>query len=211
MTKTGLSMTDFEQHYEFKRLGRLEFPNGIRSTGLYQIPNGTGPFAIALRELYDLVTGEKEVPLDEVVGVLAFGSAVQHPGYTQEVHTRKKYGFFGPEIEKTKIIPVQPTHADFLVVTRNDIERDGRIAAVTTGSDGRGMIKKGGIHVIHRGIEYVLGESSKTVESAMREGVPVLLSENSDALKEGLEAVNQSPRQVYWDKEESGDLIGRIK
>ena len=87
MIGTSLSLEDFARYFENNRLGRLYFPNGKCFT-----PNGEWfedgkitQFHINLRDLYNLIIGWKinnaGISLDDVVGVIAFGSAVRHPGY----------------------------------------------------------------------------------------------------------------------------------
>ncbi|MBW3019358.1 hypothetical protein KY329_04210 [Candidatus Woesearchaeota archaeon] len=206
MIETDLFMTDFTKYFENNHLERLEFPNGRRVTGQY-VSDGTAPFAISLRELYRLATGWKinhtDIPLDEIVGVVAFGRAIAHPGYTEETRVRRKYVFFGPKVETVEKVPIQPDHADFLVVTKNDLGcTESYIAPVTTG---RGRIIKGGIRVIHREIDKV------PIMFATRASIPVFLGEEFNELREILETVSESPRKVYWDVDQYGDLMGRIK
>ena len=104
MIETDLSMKDFTRYFEKNRLGMLWFPNGNCFT-----PNGScfehgkvTPFHIDLKTLYKLAIGweinSTKVPLDDVVGVIAFGSAVKHPGYQKVPETKRKYLIFGPRI-----------------------------------------------------------------------------------------------------------------
>ena len=122
MIEKNLSMQDFTNYFEYNRLGKLYFPNG------YCFDPLRIPFSINLRDLYKLVTGwtidKTSIPLDNIVGIIAFGSAVRFPGYEDVSTTRKKYLLFGPEVTKTKQIPIQPNDADFLVITGENIVKE---------------------------------------------------------------------------------------
>ena len=218
----NLSMGDFTRYFEGNRLGRLFFPNGKCFT-----PNGQWfengeitPFHIDLKDLYKLlVTGWKingtEVPLDDLVGVIAFGSAVKYPGYEEIIKTRKKYWFFGPKIKKPEQIPIQPEDADFLVITGQDLLRERVLEPVSLKTYDCGTwIKEGGIHLVNRGIEQVVNgvQSGDTISaSAMREGVPIFYNGRLENVQNRTGISRETPRRIDWDEDKRGYLVGKIE
>ena len=163
--QTDLSMKDFTKYFEANRVGRLYFPNGKCFT-----PNGQAfengeitPFHVNLRDLYKLVTGWKvnqtEVPLDDILTVIAFGSAVKHPSSEEVSVMKKRYTLFGPREDtgRKKQVPIQPNDADFLVITGQDLIREKVLEPVSLETYDCGTwIKEGGIHLVNRGTNQVI-------------------------------------------------------
>ena len=221
MEEKDLSMQDFTRYFEKSRLGRLYFPNGKCFT-----PNGYSfghgeitPFHIDLSNLYELLTewkiNDREFPLDDVVGVIAFGSAVRHPGYKEVHKKRRKYLLFGEEVTITKQVPIQPNDADFLVITGENLIREKVLEPVSLQTYDCGTwIKEGGIHLVNRGIEQVVNgiQGNDTVSaSAMREGVPIFYDRRLAEVQRQTGISREIKRKIYWGKYNRGYLVGRIE
>jgi hypothetical protein len=222
--QTDLSMNDFTKYFEANKLGKLYFPNGECFTS-----NGNGfengeitKFHVDLSDLYKLVTGWKinktEVPLDDILGVIAFGSAVKHPGYEEVPILKRKYFLFGPKEDtgRKKKVLIEPDDADFLVITGRDLIREKVLKPISLNTyDCRTWIKEGGIHLVNRGANQIINgtHSNDTISiSALREGVPVFY--NKERLEEVVKEAGVSmttPRKLSWDKDNSGYLTGKIE
>jgi hypothetical protein len=222
--QTDLSMKDFTRYFEANRAGRLYFPNGECLT-----PHGEAfenaertPFHVNLRDLYKLVTGWKinhtEVPLDDILAVIAFGSAVKHPGYEEVPVLRRRYVLFGSKEDtgRKKQIPIQPNDADFLVITGQDLIREKVLKPVSLETYDCGTwIEEGGIHLVNRGANQVVNgvRANDTVSiSALREGVPVFY--DVARLEEVIRRAGvprTTPRRLSWDESNLGHLTGRIE
>ncbi len=221
MTEANLSMQVFTKYFDENRLGKLYFPNGQCFTPSGEIfEDGTiTPFHIDLRDLYKLVTGWRingaEVPLGDIVGVIAFGSAVRHPGYKEVSTTRKKYVLFGPEVARTKQVPIQPSDSDFLVITGGNLMSEKILKPVSLVTyDCGAWIKEGGIHLVNRGIEQVVGgvQAGDTVSaSAMREGVPIISNGRLGEVQSRTGITSTTPLRVFWSENKKGYLVGRIE
>jgi len=221
MIGTSLSLEDFARYFENNRLGRLYFPNGKCFT-----PNGEWfedgkitQFHINLRDLYNLIIGWKinnaGISLDDVVGVIAFGSSVRHPGYRVTSKTGKKYLFFGPEITGKINVPIQPNDADFLVITGQDIIKEKVLKPTSLATYDCGTwITKGGIHLVNRGIHQILNsvrENDTISISAMREGVPIFYDGRLGEVQSRVGIKKETPRRLLWNKDEDGYLFGKIE
>lgn len=219
-TETQLSMDDFTRYFEAKRLDRLFFPNGQ-----CMIPHGSAfedaefpNFFVRLDELYKLVSGWKVnhtlVPLNDIVAVIAFGSAVRYPGVEEVARQRRKYLLFGERITKVKRIPIQPHDADFLVITGNDLMREAVLEPVSIATYDCGTwIRTGGIHLVNRGVNQLLNgvRANDTVsQSALREGVPVFSNGRFAAVCAQAGIASVTPRKILWDETKAGALVGRI-
>jgi hypothetical protein len=214
MAETNLTINDFSKYFERDKLGKLYFPNG------HCFDNGEKvPFHIELSNLYKLTTGWKinklEVPLDSIVGIISFGSAVKYPGSTIEIKKGKKFGFFGPEIVKKCIYtPIQPNDADFLIITDKNLFEDKILKPVSLETYDCGTwVKEGGIHLVYRGIEQVVNgiDAEDTISiSAMKEGVPIFYTEALTALQDRIKMQNMTPRKLNWNTGKEGYLGGII-
>lgn len=220
--ETVLHMDDFTDYFEATRLGELYFPNGKA----YVHPGGSGfglssirPFYIDLADLYKLVTGWKVnhtlVPLDDIVAVIAFGSAVRHPGVQEVTHERRKYLLFGEKVTKVKQVPIQPNVADFLVITSTDLMREEELEPILFHTEDCGTwIEKGGVHVLSRGVRQLL-ESVRAHDmvsvSALREGVPVFFDDRLGTVFWQGGVASATPRKILWDENDEGCLTGRIQ
>ena len=221
MANTDLSISDFTSYFELNRLGRLHFPNGK-----CLIPHGCNifdaefpNFFINLGDLYKLVTGWRVnhtlVPLDDIVAVIAFGSAVRFPGMKEISVTRRKYFGFGKSVTTVAQIPIQPNDADFLVITGKNLMREEVLEPLSIETyDSGTWIRKGGIHLVNRGIQQLLNgvQANDTVSvSALREGVPIFFDSRFQSVLSQAEIPSETPLEIFWDQNHDGFLTGRIQ
>lgn len=221
MTETNLSMKDFTRYFEVQRLGKLYFPNGK-----CMIPHGCAVedaefpnFFVHLDDLYKMVSGWRVnhtlVPLDDIVAVIAFGSAVRHPGVQEVSRERRKYLLFGEKVTKVKHVPIQPNDADFLVITGENLMREEVLEPISIETYDCGTwIRKGGIHLVNRGVRQLLNgvRANDTVsESALREGVPVFFNVRFRSVSSQAGVASTTPRKILWDENGEGFLTGRIQ
>ena len=221
MTETDLSVKDFTRYFEAKRLGRLYFPNGkcMAPRGIAfenaEFPN----FFIQLDDLYKMVSGwmvnHTQVPLDDIVAVIAFGSAVRHPGVQEVPRTHRKYLLFGEKVTKVKQVQIQPNDADFLVITGENLMREEILEPISIETYDCGTwIRKGGIHLVNRGVSQLLNgvRANDTVSaSALREGVPVFFNGRFGNVSTEAGVQSATPRKILWDENSDGFLTGRIQ
>lgn len=215
LVETNLSMKDFTRYFNERRLDRLYFPNGE-----CKIPNGAWTenasvfnFFVNLNDLYKLVCGwrvnKTSVPLADIIAVIAFGSAVRIPGIKPVSH--HKYLFFGPMVTTMKEEYIQPKDADFLVITVQNLIREEILEPISVKTYDEGTwIKKGGIHLVNRGIsQFMEGLRAKdTISiSALQEGVPIFFDERFT----GIDIEQTTSRKIFWDEDGEGYLFGRIK
>lgn len=215
MTETNLSMKDFARYFEAKRLGKLYFPNGRYVEYLW----GWSNFFVNLADLYKLVSGWRVnhtlVPLDDIVAVIAFGSAVRHPDTEEIPYTRKKYLLFGPQSSGVYRQQVQPRDADFLVITGQDLMREEVLEPISEETyDAGTWLKRGGIHLVNRGVNQLLNgvRANDTVSaSALREGVPIFFNGRFGSVSSQAGIELATPRKILWDENSNGFLIGKIQ
>ncbi|KKT28063.1 MAG: hypothetical protein UW43_C0012G0001 [Candidatus Yanofskybacteria bacterium GW2011_GWA1_44_21] len=221
MTETNLSMMDFTRYFEAKRLGKLYFPNGK-----CMIPHGLAfenaefpNFFIRLDDLYKMVSGWKVnhtlVPLDDIIAVIAFGSAVRHPGVQEVIRERRKFLLFGEKVTKVKQVAIQPNDADFLVITGENLMREEVLEPISIKTYDCGTwIRRGGIHLVNRGVSQLLNgvRFNDTVSaSALREGVPVFFNGRFGNVSMEAGVQSATPMKVHWDENGQGFLTGRIQ
>lgn len=219
--ETSLSMADFTRYFEAKKLGRLYFPNGVA----YVHPGGMffqsaliTSFYISLTDLYKMVCGWKInhtlVPIEDIVAIIAFGSAVRYPGVQDVPYKTRKYWLFGKKIEKVSREPIQPADADFLVITGENMIREDTLEPISLETYDCGTyIQKGGIHIVNRGVNQVLNgiEAKDTVSaSALREGVPIFFNGRFSELSSQTK-IAATPRKIIWDEDDEGFLTGTIE
>ena len=219
-----LSPTDFRTYFEKDRLGKLYLPNGIRYAPEKDWPITEGA-VVSLKKLYKLMIGwkvqnETEVPVDDIVAIIAFGSAVRYPGYDIVTEKSRKYlGLFGPKIEREKKKKIYPNDIDFFVLTGKDITRHEYIkpdfATIDFGSAGwANAMKDGGINLVNRGINQLMHGVSQgdTISvSALREGIPLFYDARLEDVQKRTLIPKESPRRLFWDEDERGYLVGRIE
>jgi len=222
MVETKLTVKDFAKFFERNDLGKLSFPNGkiFVPRGAYLEWGRFIPFFIDLNDLYKTAVGwrinSREVEVDDIIAIVAFGSAVKHPGYDEHISQYKKYLFFGPMKTKVKHEPVQPRDADFLVITHTNLFRREIIKSVVRDVyGGTEVVTKGGIHLVNRSrINIIRGtRAGDTVSSsALEQGVPVFTTSAFwKLLREDAGITQKNPRRVCWDTDERGILHGEIR
>lgn len=197
--ETVLHIDDFTKYFEAKRLGKLYFPNGQN-------------FYIALADLYKLVTqwrvNHTLVPPDDIVAVIAFGSAVRHPGFREVT----KRGLFRGLV--TERVPIQPRDADFLVITGKNLTREELLEpSLLYDNYGGAYIIKGGIHIVNRSVNQIIGgvKANDTVSaSGLREGVPIFFNGQLDGVVAQTGIVKNTPCKIFWDEDDNGLLTGII-
>lgn len=202
--KIDLTMKDFARHFEANKLGQLWLQN-------YGF--------ISLARLYKEVTGWKlmnhqEISSDDILAIIAYGSAVRYPNKEIVPIKKKKYVFFGPEIEIKKEVQIRAKDTDFFVLTKRNLTEERYIPLFERDDYGY-QFRAGGMHLTTRGIDQLLQgvEHNDTVSiNAIKEGVPVFYE------KKGLEEVVQragikceNPSGLYWNVgDEKEKLTGWI-
>ena len=220
--ESNLTPKDFAEWFEKERLERLYFPVGSClepiSTNFDVCP--IVDFFIHMKDLYELMVdwriNKRNVPLDEIVAVIAFGSTVGPSQRTVE-KTRKKYWLFGEEIKYYKTYDVHPNDADFLVITKNKMidEKVLKAVSITTYDCGTWVIE-GGIHLVNRSVSQVIDgvNAGDTISiSALKKGVPLLMTPDFAGLITQLPTSileEEKTNKVRWKTNDYGYLIGRI-
>lgn len=221
MVEMELTMKDFSKFFERGDLGKLSFPNGtvFIPRGMYVEWGHDVPLFANLDELYKAAVGWKVnknvVELEDIIAIVAFGSAVQHPGYDEHVQQYKKYLLFGPIKSKVERVPVRPRDIDFLVITRTNLFRREVIAPEWRDVyGGKPTLTKGGLHLINRSrINIIRGvRAGDTVSlSALEQGVPVFITSEFWKMRRDAKVPQKNPRKVYWDTNSRGLLHGEIR
>ena len=211
-------MKDFTKYFEENRLGRLYFPNGYSSLSNEDFNGGRTTLRIDLRDLYKGIVGWKinhnEIPLDDIIAVISFGSAVKHPDAGTTSIFRKKYFLFGPDIVKRE--KINPRDTDFYILTDKNLTKEKCISTKQTrGEYGfLSIVYEGGIHLIHRGINQLLNgikEEDTVSINALKEGVPIFFNGRLENVIEKSGIRKETPRKIYWEENRNGDLFGEIK
>jgi len=221
MVETKLTTRDFAKFFERGDLGKLSFPNGtvFIARGIYTEWGRSVPLFVNLDELYKAAVGweinKSVVKLDDIIAIVAYGSAVQHPGYDEYIQRYKKYLIFGPMKTKVKRVPVRPRDIDFLVITRTNLYR--RVVLAPEWREvygGEALLTKGGIHLVNRSrINIIRGiRAGDTVSSSSLEyGIPIFTTSDFWKLKNDVKITKKNPRKVYWDTNSRGLLHGEIR
>lgn len=209
------------KYFEQGKLDKLYFPNGntyVHPDGEDFVHSAITKFHIHLTALYELMCdwtiNGTHIMESDIVAVIAFGSAVQYPGYRKYYQTKKRFYFFGPKFTALKMRPIQPREADFLVISRNSLISEIMLEPVSRKTRDFGTwIEKGGIYLVNRGVDQIVEgvrRFDKISKSAFRYGVPVFFG--SEFLKLALRVgeVSKSPRKLIWEETHQGCLRGSI-
>jgi len=210
------SISDFKAHGMLSMLSALSLPNGGINISLMKLYNAIQ---------YEWKINNRYIDIGHVVAVIAFGSAVQYPGYVEQKAQRKEYFFFGPLTERIKRSPIKPNDVDFLVVTKENLTDDKFIDSRISYDYGNDHCRReGNIHLVPRGINQVLNgvgnsyrsmdyEVADTVsESALRYGVPLFYDkEVLEDLVRRAGITKETPRKVLWKKDWEERLVGKIR
>jgi hypothetical protein len=215
MYDTPLSLDRFEEYFKLGRLGYFYFPNGkcLDEPAERKDPEKYIEFNICLHDLYKSITGwnengEKQLPLDKIMGVVAFGDAVRLPA----PRTRKKWVLFGEKIQTKNLENIQPTHADILVITDGGFEYSPEIIDPSECPIAMREISLGGIRThlssyedfksIH--FNDTIHEKGNPMEGA------IILGNDSENLERLLIDECFRPHIISWDEISGGELYGGI-
>jgi hypothetical protein len=213
--QVDVSVDEFRRRAQRTNLGRLYFPNGHKCGPPEYVEQV--PFFVTLRDLYSLIAegeiGQSPINFDDILGIIAFGSAVGNPTLQAEAYTRKKYFLFGPEITLSRVRLKVPEDVDFLVITKTDSDRESKIApSWVNGYDSR-CLRKGGLHIQVGGRARFLDgvkQGDTVCISALEQGVPVFTTPEFDALVLESGIQSRSSRKTYWELD-NGAITGWIK
>lgn len=197
----NLSFKDFVGYAQKAKLGRLNLPNGKvkRSIG-YSKDN----LFVNLADLYRLVNRivivHGLIP-ENVLAIIAVGSAVLSPGYREIYVTRREFFLFGPWVVDYRRVPIQPNDIDFLILTDKNLGYAGT------------WLKKRGIHLISRGTEQIAQcvQVHDTVSMrALCEGIPIFFDERFRSVSSKIGVKSRTPRKISWNEDDHGCLTGTI-
>lgn len=218
--KQELRLEHFAQSFSAGRLGRLWFPNGRAFEPHGQrFENGEIlPFNVHLGDLFKLMTDWRvdghEVPPEDIVAVVAFGSAVRVPGTHEVKSARRRFLIAGPMTERVQVVPIQPKDADFLVITRRNLIRERVLVPVSLETYDCGTwIQRGGIHLTNRGAEQVIAGVSDgdTISiNALKNGVVLLADGDFADVRSRANTQCVNPYEASWEEDDRGRLFGRI-
>lgn len=218
MNKTAkcisLTVDEFRRRAEHTELGRLHLPNGY----LCGDPDiSTVSFFVTLRDLYQLITqgevGQAPVDIDDVIAIIAFGSAVGSAVKRTDFYWRKKYFLFGPTVSIPKVRWIVPEDADFVVITRTSTRRESKIKSSWVNDYDITFLRKGGLHIQIGGRQSLLEgvrQGDTVCLSALEQGVPLFTTPEFDALVAEAGIAKKSSRKAYWALE-SGKLTGWVE
>lgn len=197
----NLSFKDFVHYAQRAKLGRLNLPNGKvkRSFGYSK-----DSLSMELNNLYQLIN--KTVTMyglipENILAIIAVGSAVLFPGYRENYVTRRKFILFGPWVVDYRRVPIQPNDIDFLILTDKNLGYAGT------------WLKKSGIHLVGRGTEQMLQciQVHDTIAiHALREGIPIFFDERLKSLSSKIKVKSRTPRKISWNEDKYGCLNGTI-
>lgn len=217
MDEIELSLDDFRDYFKSNSLGELHLPNGSCK--------------ISLASLYDNLASwkinDKTLSVDDLVAVIAIGSAVRYPGYTERTITTKKYLFFGPPEKRIRKIPIEPNDVDFLILTRENMTKEKVIPAfkedrcINDYGNTASAIVCNEMHLVCRGANQMLVGANyrsgtlipidSVSEHTLREGVPLFYNKTElEHLLSRSSVKKETPRKVFW-KDSGNKLVGRIK
>lgn len=215
-SKINLTVKDFSDYFNARRLGNLWLPNGSFHTDYKK----RSTYHINLGDLYKIITDWKinsvAMPISEVTAIIAFGSAVRFPNYTEKGYECRRF-FIGKKYTKTYRHLIQPRDADFLVITENNIDRNEVLKQISTeindGYGGYTYLKRGGIHVINVSVQQIIKrvkEGDTVSISALKDGVPIFFDERYASLVSKTNVKKESPRELLWDEDPNNCLQGEI-
>ncbi len=197
-----ISYKKLKEYFDKRKMGFIQFPT-INEDG--------DKLSVDLKEVYKLVldwsiNGEK-IKADDIMAIIVFGSSVMDQERT-EVLTRKKYIFFGPDIEYTKSTIHYPNDVDFLVITRTNMTRDIVVKPEYSYYYDGWSLKSAGIHIIQRGFtQFDNGlKSDDTIsQSAIKHGVRLVADSFMDVYKW------ETKFECHWTEDSEDNLSCIIK
>lgn len=198
----NLSFKDFVHYAQRVKLGRLNLPNGkVKSLIGYSKDNLFVSLADLYRSANSIVIMHGLIP-ENVLAVIAVGSAVLFPGYRETYITRRKFILFGPWIVGYRRVPIQPNDIDFLILTDKNLGYAGT------------WLKKDSIHLVGRGAEQMaqcVQVHDTVAMHALREGIPIFFDERLKSLASKIGIKSRTPRKISWNEDEHGCLVGTIQ
>jgi len=215
--KADPTPSDLQKWFNEKRLGKFHFPTGDFLDEDY-LPS---TYFVHLRDLYEMVVewriNGQAVPIDKILAIVAFGSAVG-PWQKETVKKRRKYLFFGPEIEYTEREYIQPNDADFLVITEQEMLKDAYLKAISRETyDSGTCLKRGGIHIVNRSLRQLatgIENREDTISlNAVFHGVPIFFVPDLDRRLNQHDIINpwEKGRSVWWRETDEGLIVGEIR
>ena len=217
MHEGPLTLGRLEYYFEQERLGHLSFPNGecLDEPAERKIPAKYAPFRALLLDIYRSITGwnetgNTELPLDQILGVIAFGDSIRIPG----LKIRKKYfNLFGPEIKTNKPQKIYPTHADILIVTKDEVDYAPQIIEPEIYPRNKAEIELGGVRTHLATYEELqslcFSEEIENYGNPAIDGVVILSGEEKN-LEGQLLNDNAVPHTITWQEESDRFLDGYI-
>ena len=215
MYESALSLGRFEKYFKERRLGEFYFPNGECLIGPAEgkISERHGPFHIEMDDLYRTITGwdengNKELPLEDILGVMIFGDAVRYPGY----RSRKKYWLFGEKINTEKQEKIQPSYADILIIAKKTEDYSPKILEPEIYSRDGIQITAGGIrpHIIdytnyfHRFFKNSISECGNLDDGIM------ILECNNELIRDQSISNEFIPHTIAWKEDKNTKLYAGI-
>ena len=218
--KTEMSIEDFKVWFEKDKLDIISFPVGkaMKETSYWIEKCPIVSLFIQMTDLYELMMGWKinkqNIPNDEIVAVISFGSAVG-PEYKTIHKECKKYFLFGEKTRHSKKVKVEPKDVDFLVITKKKMIDDTILKPVSIDTYDCGTwVTKGGIHLVNRSVSQVLNgfnEGDTISKNAIEKGVVVFSTPEYMTLINQLPIVIDNDKsRMRWRKNSNGCLQGVI-
>ncbi len=211
-----LKLERLEHYFEQRRLGIMRFPNGecLDEPAVRKVPAKYGPFRTLLLDVYKSITGwnetgEKVLPLSEVLGVIAFGDSIRIP----DPQIRRKYlNLFGPEIVTNRPKKIHTTHSDLLIVTEDKVDYKPKEIKPERYVRNSADIELGGIrtHLATREELRAL-HFSKKIEKLGNPGTDgIVIFQGNENLEDFLLNDEAMPHSVTWIEGEDGFLDGYV-
>lgn len=198
----NLSFKDFVRYAQGAKLERLNLPNGKVKR---LIGHSKDSLSLELNNLYQLLNRTMTMyglTPENILAIIAVGSAVLYPGYRETYTTRRKFFFYGPWVVDYRRVPIQPNDIDFLILTDKNLGYAGI------------WLKKDNIHLVGRGVEQMLQcvQVHDTVAMhALREGIPIFFDERLKSLSSKIGVKCRTPRKISWNEDEHDCLVGTIQ
>jgi len=217
-----LPTEDFEKFYYKDILGRLFFPNGKNTDNNIQSGENNKYYFAKLEDLYEnimyFMIDKKSILSLGLVGIVATGDAIKYPDYTIEpIEHRKRWKFKNGLFRRNYVsidekVPIQPTKAEFLVVTEKDpipekcVGKTSRAALCRySGRNGINLTVRG-INQVVNGINDSMNEETvctdKECIDALQNGVPIIFDHQLKYIMETSGAENYNPQIPEWHLED---------
>ncbi|KKT80770.1 MAG: hypothetical protein UW79_C0035G0007 [Candidatus Yanofskybacteria bacterium GW2011_GWA2_44_9] len=184
-----LTLDNLRSSARWGKLGKIDFFQHNLSRRAYPSLSDLHKLIVQMADQYGL----RE---ENVLAVVAIGSAIHPSKFKNSYSIRRRFFLFGPLRAKHRIVQIAPNDFDFLVLTDRDLEAKGA------------WMRKGKIHLINRSIGQILRcrENGDTVSiNALRRGVMIFrtfLFEDNDwanlGIRAGVKRDASRPRAYYY-------------